>query len=220
MSVLLLLAASGLAREVIAVERQGGHYDEIFLLDDDPALQGTAVDGVAVVGPIALAADGFDGDLLICAGSGQARRSIAHRLAAMGVGSRAFARVIHPSVEVPPGCTVGPGCIVLGSVVMTTAVHLHRHVVVMPNVTLTHDDVVSDYATLCAGVSLGGRVTVEEGAYLGMNASVRQDVTVGFDSVLGMGAVLLNDLPAGETWGGVPARSLARHPDNRKQLVP
>jgi sugar O-acyltransferase (sialic acid O-acetyltransferase NeuD family) len=215
-SALVLLAASGLAREVIALEEARGRYDEMFLLDDDPALQGTAVDGVAVIGPIALAADDFDGDLLICAGSGRARRAIAHRLAAMGVTSSAYARVIHPNVEVPRGCSVGPGCIVLSSVVMTAAVHLHRHVVVMPHVTLTHDDVVSDFATLCAGVALGGRVNVEEGAYLGMNSSVRQDVRVGFDSVLGMGAVLLEDLPAGETWAGIPARNLT----SRKQLVP
>lgn len=215
MSALVLLAAGGLAREVIALESRLGRYDDIFLLDDDPALQGTAVDGVAVIGPIALAADEFDGELLICAGSGQSRRSIARRLSAMGVGSTSFARMVHPSVDVPRGCSIGPGCIVLASVAMTADVHLHRHVVVMPNVTLTHDDVVSDYATLCAGVSLGGRVMVEEGAYLGMNSSVRQDVTVGYDSVLGMGAVLLHDLPAGETWAGVPARHLV----SRKQLV-
>jgi sugar O-acyltransferase (sialic acid O-acetyltransferase NeuD family) len=216
MSVLLLIAASGLAREVIALEHSLGRYDELFLLDDDPALQGTAVDGVPVVGPVALAADDFDGDRLICAGSGRARRAISHRLTAMGVPSSAYGRVIHPSVEMPTGCSVGPGCILLSSVVMTAAVHLHRHVVVMPHVTLTHDDVVSDYATLCAGVTLGGRVKVDEAAYLGMNASVRQDVTVGRDSVLGMGSVLLSDLPAGETWAGVPARNLA----SRKQLVP
>ena len=215
MSTLLLLAASGLAREVIALETTAGRYDEMFLLDDDPGLQGTALDGVPVIGPIALAAEGFDGDLVICAGAGASRRSIARRLAAMGVGSNAYGRVIHPGVEIPPGCSVGPGCILLASVVLTASVHLHRHVVVMPHVTLTHDDVVSDYATLCAGVSLGGRVSVEEGAYLGMNASVRQDVRVGRDSVLGMGSVLLHDLPAEETWAGVPARALT----SRKQLV-
>jgi sugar O-acyltransferase (sialic acid O-acetyltransferase NeuD family) len=215
MTALLLLAASGLAREVIALEASRGHYDEVFLLDDDPGLQGTALDGVPVIGPIALAAERFDGELLICAGRGSARRSIARRLAAMGVPSSAYGRVVHPNVDVPPGCSVGPGCILLASVVLTASVHLHRHVVVMPHVTLTHDDVVSDYATLCAGVALGGRVTVEEGAYVGMNASVRQDVTVGRDSVLGMGSVLLHDLPADETWAGVPARNLA----SRKQLV-
>ena len=71
---------------------------------------------------------------------------------------------------------------------------------------MTHDDQVSDFATLCARVTLGGNVLVGEGAYLGMGAMVRERVEVGEGSTLGMGAVLLRDLPAGETWVGVPAQ--------------
>ena len=72
--------------------------------------------------------------------------------------------------------------------------------------TLTHDDVVEDFATLCAGVSLGGGVAVGEAAYLGMNASVREGVRIGADATVGMGAVVLRRRAGRRDLGGSPAR--------------
>jgi acetyltransferase-like isoleucine patch superfamily enzyme len=76
-------------------------------------------------------------------------------------------------------------------------------------VTLTHEDDVDDFVTLAAGVSLGGGVHVGRCAYLGMNSSVRQQVLVGDNAVVGMGAAVLDDVPRGEVWAGVPARQLS-----------
>jgi acetyltransferase-like isoleucine patch superfamily enzyme len=78
----------------------------------------------------------------------------------------------------------------------------------MPNTTITHDDVIEDYATLTSGVALAGGVRIRQGAYLGMNAAVRQGVVVGAAAVVGMGAVVLRDVPDGEKWAGVPARRM------------
>ena len=43
-------------------------------------------------------------------------------------------------------------------------------------------------------------------AYVGMNASVFPGATIGERAIIGMGAVVLGDVPPGETWVGVPAR--------------
>ncbi len=207
---LLLVAASGLAREVLALVRAHGTYEVIGLLDDSPELHGTVVDGAAVLGGLDAVTGYSDAQLLVCAGRGSARESIVTRLAGLGVGADRYATVVHPGVEVHPGSGVGPGSVLLAGVVLTTAVTVGAHVVVMPHVTLTHDDVLADYATLCAGVALGGSVVVGRGAYLGMNAGVRERVRVGDGATLGMGAVLLADLPAGQTWAGVPAAPIGR----------
>jgi len=210
---LLLVAASGLAREALVAIRRGGQYDVIGFLDDDETKLGAVIDGVPVLGPIDLASEYPHALLLLCAGKGAGRRAIASRLAEAGRTSDDFATVIDNSVVIPPNCTVGVGSLLLANAVLTTDVTVGEHVVAMPGVILTHDDVVESYATLCAGVVLGGTVSVGEGAYLGMNSSVRENVTVGSGATLGMGAVLTTDLPAGETWVGVPARAVALRPE-------
>ncbi len=78
----------------------------------------------------------------------------------------------------------------------------------MPNVTLTHDDVLSDHVVCAGGVALAGEVHVGEGAYLGAGCRVRERRWVGAWALVGMGAVVLEDVPVGQVWTGVPARYL------------
>jgi sugar O-acyltransferase (sialic acid O-acetyltransferase NeuD family) len=202
---LLLVAASGLAREVLAVERRMQQFTRIRVLDDDEARWGHEIDGEPVVGGLPLAQEYDDHEILVCAGKGTARRDIVARLDFLGVDPDRYFTLVDPSVVIPDGCSAGAGSIVLAGTVLTASVQLGRHVVAMPNVALTHDVFVEDFATLCAGVSLGGSVHVGEAAYLGMNACVREGLQVGDGATLGMAAALTKDLPAGETWTGVPA---------------
>jgi sugar O-acyltransferase (sialic acid O-acetyltransferase NeuD family) len=213
---LLLLCASGLAREVLEVTRRAPDFDVRGFLDDDPALWGSDVEGLPVLGDLASAKEHDDEGLLICAGRGTARRAIAARLQDLGIDDSRYATVVSPDVEVPESCSVGPGSVVLAGVVLTTRVTLGRHVVVMPHCTLTHDDVLDDFTTLAAGVALGGSVQIDEAAYLGMNAAVRERLTVGREALLGMGAVADRSIPPLETWVGVPARPLPRSPKDTR----
>lgn len=205
MTNVLLLGAGGLAREVLSADLDG--HRVVGILDDDPALRGELVGGVRVLGGLAHAAE-YDADLVVCVGSGKARRAIVQRLADLGVRPDRYATVADRAVRIPQSCTVGSGSVLLAGAVLTADAQLGSHVVLMPNVTVTHDDAIADYATLAAGVSLGGGVRIGEAAYLGMNSSVRQTQTVGREAVVGMGSVVVADVPDGEVWAGVPARPL------------
>lgn len=212
-SPIVLVAAGGLGREVLALLRAAGE-DVAGFLDDSPALRGASVDGAPVLGGVEHIAALPEARVLVCAGQGSVREALVARLAEHGVGEERWARAVHRGVETPAGCVVGPGSILLAGVALTASVSVGAHVVVMPQATLTHDVAVEDFATLCAGVSLGGGVVVGRAAYLGMNASVRQGLRVGAGATLGMGAALLSDLPDGQTWVGVPARALGVGPAN------
>lgn len=205
---IVLVAASGLAREAVVAARVAG-IEVVGCLDDNSAWRGSELaPGVPVLGTTDEIIAHPDVDVLVCAGKGVVRQQIADRLASLGVNDDRLATLVHPSVTVPSGCTVGPGTILLAGVVLTADVSVGRHVVCMPNAVLTHDCRLEDYATVCAGAVIGGGVVVKRAAYLGMACSVREYTTIGAESVVGMGSVVLRDVPAGQTWVGSPARQL------------
>jgi len=214
-SELLLVTASGLAREVLAMVRSSGQYDIAGFLDDDDEMSGIDVDGAPVLGSIDDAVNFPHTFLLVCLRSGRARKTIVDRLTGLGIAPTRYATVIDPSVRIPEGCRTGRGSILLQNVTLTTSVTLGSHVVAMPGVTFTHDDVVADFATFAAGTSLGGSVRIGRAAYLGMNSSVRERTSIGSYATVGMGAAVLSNVPEGETWVGVPAHVVDQRGFNR-----
>jgi sugar O-acyltransferase (sialic acid O-acetyltransferase NeuD family) len=213
---LIIVGAGGLGREAVAAVRAANAaaaappFALRGFLDDDPALSGTEVDGVPVLGPVDaehLAALP-DALVVVCTGSATDRFSRRRIVARLGLPAERYATVVHPSAILPDGCTLGPGSIVLASVVATTGVQIGAHVVVMPTAVFTHDDAVGSFVTFGTGTKLAGRVAVGDGAYLGAGALVREGCAIGSWSVVGMGAVVLDGVPMGEAWVGNPARRL------------
>ncbi|GAA1995058.1 NeuD/PglB/VioB family sugar acetyltransferase [Catenulispora subtropica] len=204
----------------IAVAGAGGFgretADAVRALDPDSAVfagyldDGTPAARLAgqVLGPIAAIHDLDALRLVVCVGNPRdyfARARIVERLA---LPEHRYATVVHPGAHVSRTSTVGAGSVLLAGAVLTADAVVGRHVAVMPHVVVTHDTVVADFATLASGVRLGGGTEIGEGAYLGSGALVREGVRIGAWSQIGMGSVILRDVPDGEVWVGNPARKL------------
>ena len=207
---LLLVGAGGLAREVVAaahaVNEASPTWRILGLLDDDPGRHGRVVGGVPVLGPPETVSAYPDAAVVLCTASPRDRSSryrLCHRL---GLGRDRYAALVHPAAALARSTTVEPGAVVLAGVVTTADVVIGPHCVVMPACVLTHDDVLDGFATLATGVRLGGGVRIGTGAYLGAAAAVREHRFVGDWSLVGIGSLVLHDVPAFETWWGAPAR--------------
>jgi sugar O-acyltransferase (sialic acid O-acetyltransferase NeuD family) len=209
---LVIVGSGGFAREtaevVRAINEVRPRWRLLGMLDDDPVRHGTLVDGVPVLGGVDEALGDPDALLVICVGSPRNYFSRARIVERLRLPAGRYATLVHPSAVVPPSCSVGPGTVLHAQVVLTAAVEVGAHVAVMPHVVLTHDDVVGDFVTFGAGVRLAGGVRVGTGAYLGAGALVREHLNVGAWSLVGMGALVTHDVPAGEVWAGSPARRL------------
>ena len=65
-----------------------------------------------------------------------------------------------------------------------------------------------DAVHICPDARLAGEVEVGDRSWIGIGASVIQQIRIGADVTVGAGAAVVCDLPDGVTAVGVPARTL------------
>ncbi|MEW2300735.1 acetyltransferase [Streptomyces sp. NPDC006655] len=208
MTGLVIVGAGGFARETAQAVRDAGEAELLGHLDDNPALHGTEVDGVPVLGGCDLVHDLPGVRVVVCVGNPRDYAARARLVGRLALPEDRYATVVHPTAAVSRTSRIGPGTVLLAHCALTAAVRVGAHVAVMPQAVLTHDDVVEDFATITSGVRLGGGTRLEQGAYVGSGALVREGTTVGAWSLVGMGSAVLGDVPPGEVWVGSPARRL------------
>ena len=78
-----------------------------------------------------------------------------------------------------------------------------------------HDCIIGDYVTFAPGVKCNGNIHIEDHAYIGTGAVIKQGtpdkpLVIGKGAVVGMGAVVTKSVPPGVTVIGNPARILEK----------
>jgi acetyltransferase EpsM len=80
-----------------------------------------------------------------------------------------------------------------------------ENVIVNTSASVDHECVIEAGVHIRPGAHLGGRVKVGRGTWLGIGDVVKDRVEIGSHSIVGAGAVLLQNLPDGVVAYGVPA---------------
>ncbi len=196
-----IIGAGAHGQVVVEAWRQQHPQRSLAFLDDQPTLWGRSIHGVQVAGGIELV-DSMPSEAVVALGANPLRRKLAERW-----GTRAtWAHVIHPSATVATTASIGLGAMILAGAIVNTGAHVGEHVVVNSGAIIEHDCVLEAFSSMSPGVSLGGRVTIGEGAFLSVGVTVGPRVKIGAGTVVGAGAVVVHDLPAGVLAFGVPAR--------------
>lgn len=86
--------------------------------------------------------------------------------------------------------------------------YIGHRVWLMKHVHVGHDAWLEDDVEIAPHSSIGGHVRLCAGVRVGQGATFKPGVIVGKNARIGMGAVVICDVPAGETWAGNPARRL------------
>lgn len=108
--------------------------------------------------------------------------------------------VFGVDVEVGANATIDRGAI--GNTIIGNDVKIDN------GVHVGHNARIGDRSILTAHCVIGGSAVIGADCWIGLGAQVRNYVSVGAGAVVGMGAIVVKDVPAGITVVGNPARIL------------
>lgn len=75
---------------------------------------------------------------------------------------------------------------------------------------IAHNNWVGERVMITCGVCLSGSNIIEDDVWIAPNVSLKGGIHIGRGSKVGLGAVVVKDIPEGETWVGNPARKLEK----------
>lgn len=212
---LVIVGAGGFGREVLdvarAVERHGDEGDRGLtvrgFVDDGPV--DTAgfgrIDAAHLGGTNALK-EHADCRFIVAVGAPDVRQRLV--VACLDAGLTPAGALIHPEASIGADAEIGDGSVVCAGVRITTNVRIGKHVHLNLNATVGHDAVLEDYVAVNPLAAISGGVRLCRGSVVGTTACVNQGLTVGAQSMVGSGAAVIGDVPAGVTFVGVPARQV------------
>lgn len=211
------LGAGGNARSVLDALRLAGGVAVAGLLDNDPGLHGTVLDGVPVLGGdellARLSADGIGLFFLGVGGGGMLPASglARHKAFATAVAAGLCPlTVVHPAAVISPSASVAAGVCVMAAAVINAGAVVGEGALVNTGAIIEHDCIIGAFSHIATGARLAGAVTVGPMAHVGAGAVVRQGIRIGDGAVVGIGAAVIRPVKAGTVVAGVPARPLSQ----------
>lgn len=211
-----IYGASGCGRSLMPVAREHlartGIQADIYFIDDNLA-EPTVINGhQAISYEMFKVLKSSRKSVLIAIANSKVREKLANKLEQDEIelwSVQANNTIIMDGAIIAAGAALSPFVTVTSNIQIGKCFHANLYSYV------EHDCIIGDYVTFAPGVKCNGNIHIEDHAYIGTGAVIKQGtpdkpLVIGKGAVVGMGAVVTKSVPAGVTVVGNPARILEK----------
>ena len=204
---IIIIGAGGVGREVSLIiekiNKLKATWNLIGFIDDNINSWNRIINGYQIIGGMDLLETlPLDTYVVIAIANYNVKKKIVNKIN----NKFKFATIIHPKVYIHNYMNIGEGTIIYEGAIITANIQVGNHVIISPKCGIGHDSIIKDYVSLLWNVNVSGNDVIEEGVMMGSGSTIIQGKKIGKGSIIGAGAVVIDDIDSFTTAVGVPAK--------------
>ena len=202
-----ILGAGGHAKVIIDILHEMNKvkktYDQLLIFDDDSTTFGKTILGHPIVGRISDAHMYSESEYVIAIGNNKIREKVSKDF------EKRYIVIRHPKSIVANDVEIGEGTVIMAGAVINSGTYIGKHCIINTMASVDHDTKIQDYVHLSPGVHMGGGVGIGQRSWIGVGASIKNNVNIEADCVIGVGGVVIKDIVENGVYVGNPVRKIA-----------
>lgn len=207
---LLLIGGGGHCKSVLDSLYQSNDFAEIGIIDKQENVGGLILD-TPIIGSDddlpSLFKQGYNEAFITVGSVGNSSNRLELTELIKSIGFK-NPNVIDPSATISRYCNFDQGIYVGKRAVINAGSTIGNGAIINTSVTVEHDCEIGDFVHLASGSVLCGEVTVREQTHIGANSVVKQVVVIGSGVMIGMGSVVLQNIPSNVIAYGNPCKEV------------